>query len=100
MPLLFDYAPPRVWALICLLVALFYVVRWPASRAGNERRGLRYIVLRWFHALVWLVLAASVGLHAVEDERVRSLAKGLAFLALMLYAVFAVAVLAPRRRAG
>lgn len=98
MPLLFDFAPPWVWALVCSVVAVFYVVRWPASRAGAERRGFRYVVLRWFHALVWLVLAASVGLYALEDERLPRVAKGLAVLALVLYAVFAVVVLTPARR--
>ena len=96
MPVLFAYAPPLVWAGGCVLVALLYCFAWPRRNAEGLTFGLRYLVLRWFHALVWLLLAVSLALHALPDAP-RALAKLLAVLALPTYAAFLWAAYAPRR---
>lgn len=96
MPLLFDYAPPWFWALGCVAIAAFYVWRWPRHKAGGATSGFRYLVLRWFHALVWALLALSVGLHIFDSEAARGIARGLAVLALVLYGTFVIVLLLPR----
>lgn len=97
MPALFAYAPPLVWAAACAVLALIYCFVWPRRRATGLRRGLRYLVLRWFHSLVWVLLGVSLALHALPDEEgtVRQVAKLLAVLALVTYCAFLVATYAP-----
>ena len=97
MPVLFEYAPPWAWATGCALLASFYAVKWPRRKAEGLRVGLRYVVLRWFHALVWVLLGISLGLHAQPSELLRGIARALAVAALVAYAAFATALLVPRR---
>lgn len=100
MPALFAYAPPLVWASGCAVLALIYCFVWPRRRASGLGGGVRYVALRWFHALVWALLGASLALHAAPDDAgsVRLVAKSLAVLALFTYVAFLVAAYAPRRR--
>ena len=99
MPALFAYAPPLVWASGCAVLAVIYYFVWPRRRAIGLKRGLRYVVLRWFHSLVWVLLGVSLALHAVRDDggTARSVAKVLAVLALAVYVAFLGATYAPRR---
>jgi hypothetical protein len=98
VPVLFEYAPPWVWVLICGGLAVFYAISWPRLRAaGLARDGLRYIVLRWFHPLVWVLLGFSLGLFAAPIPVARVVAQVLAVLALIAYVAFAAALLVPSR---
>lgn len=97
VPVLFEYAPPWVWAAGCALLACFYAVKWPRRKAEGLRLGLRYVVLRWFHSLVWVLLGISLGLHAQPSELMQGVARALAVAALVAYVVFATALLAARR---
>lgn len=48
---------------ICLVVAFVYAVFHPGLKnkdALRSRSPIKYFILRWFHPLVWLLLAASV----------------------------------------
>lgn len=98
MPALFAFAPPLVWATGCAVLAVIYFFVWPRRRAVGLKRGLRYVALRWFHSLVWVLLGVSLALHAVEGdaETARFVAKLLAVLALGVYAAFLLATYAPR----
>ena len=101
MPALFAYAPPLVWASGCAVLAVIYYFVWPRRRAVGLKRGLRYVVLRWFHSLVWVLLGLSLGLHAVEDDgTARSVAKLLAVLALGVYVAFLAATYTRRPSPG
>jgi hypothetical protein len=100
MPALFEYAPPWLWTTGCALLALLYFLAWPKRKAfGMPQRGVRYFMVRWFHGLVWVLLGVSLWLHAARDESsaARTAAKGLAVLALLVYAAFVVAAYGPRR---
>lgn len=89
MPVLFSYAPPLVWALGCAILALIYFRVWPRRKVEGTR-GWRYVIVRWFHGLVWVLLGISLALHALPDEsgHVRVIAKLLAVLALVVYVTF------------
>ncbi len=77
-----------VWGSLCLIIAAIYTVLWPRSRQGVERSLWRYIVLRWFHALVWLLLAASCFLRPALLPGGRIIPNVLAILALVAYFTF------------
>ena len=54
--------PAAVLVVGCLVVAAVYVPVWPRNRAAGLG-GARLVVLRWFHPLAWLLLAAVSGLY-------------------------------------
>ncbi len=98
MPALFAYAPPLYWAAGSVLMALLYFRFWPRRKAEGLTSGARYLVLRWSHGAVWLLLAGSLALHALPDESgtARSVAKLVAVLALLTYVAFLGVTYAPR----
>jgi hypothetical protein len=99
VPVLFEYAPPWAWALGSGALAAFYAVRWPRRQAAGLALGLRYVILRWFHSLVWVLIGVSLGLHAVPNPAVHDFARLLLIVALLTYVAFAAALLVPRRGA-
>jgi hypothetical protein len=58
MEVKFLGVPMFAWSALCLLVALVFVVIWPADRAAKTS-GLLWTTLRWGHAIVWVLLALS-----------------------------------------
>lgn len=78
--------PLALWGLLCLLLALVWLRVWPADRV-SPGDGARFIVLRWFHALTWLLLALAVFSAALRVAD-GALARPLAFAALLVYLVF------------
>ena len=98
VPVLFEYAPPWAWALGSGAFAAFYAVRWPRRQAAGLAGGLRYVILRWFHSLVWVLIGLSLGLHATPSPAVHAFARWLLVVALLTYVAFAAALLLPRRR--
>ena len=79
--------PWVVWACVCLALAVLFAFLWPAEQ-GRAVGGAAYLVLRWGHVLVWLLLSAAALLRATG----RSLPQ-LAVLAGLLYAAFLVVLL-------
>jgi hypothetical protein len=82
------------------LLAVIYYLSWPRAKAQGLRHGLRYIVLRWFHSLVWVLLGLALTLYELPPGAARSVAKVLAVAALAAYIAFVVAAYAPRARAS
>jgi hypothetical protein len=85
---LFAMLQPSVWVMVCLALSVLYVRIWPRQKAAGLRRGARYLVLRWFHALVWVLLAIAVGVHAASGNTAYWAASAIALLALAVYIVF------------
>jgi hypothetical protein len=85
---LFKKVPLPIWALLCLAVAIFYIIVWPSANNPGDAGSLRYIILRWFHSLAWLFLAASCFLRMSSAPKLLALAKVAAFLALPTYILF------------
>jgi hypothetical protein len=92
--------PWYVWGLLCLAVAAVYVVVWPRpprqGGAAARPRG-RQFILRWFHSLVWLLLALSCFVHASQIAGTATVGRALAALAGLMYIVFLSALIADLR---
>ncbi len=84
---------------ICLVIAAIYVVVWPRPRdaaAARARPAWRHLILRWFHALVWLLLALSCFIRPSRPLGGAATANVLASLALVTYVIFLGTAVADR----
>ncbi len=93
--------PWLIWAAVCLAVAGVYAVVVPRpKRAGATGApsppAWRRLVLRWAHALVWLLLATSCLLRAAGLAG--AVPNAVALAALPLYGLFLVTFLGARAR--
>ncbi|MEO0406358.1 MAG: hypothetical protein AAF289_03300 [Cyanobacteria bacterium P01_A01_bin.135] len=82
--------PLVVWGGVCLILTVIWISVWPSEKV-TAADGLRFIILRWFHALAWLLLAAAAFVSASRSIWAASAANVLALLALFSYLVFIVA---------
>lgn len=76
---------PVLWALIAFAVCAVWVFVWPSDKAVGVG-GIAYLLLRWGHALVWLLLGFAA-LAASSALTVR-FSQPLALGALGVYAAF------------
>jgi len=81
--------PLIFWGAICLFFAITWALIWP-SHKGATLHGLRYFIMRWFHALVWLLLALAAFIAAFTGPSGALVAPSLAFLSLIAYLIFMV----------
>lgn len=87
--------PVEMIAAVCIAVAVLYVIYWPKPAPGQLRAPWRAVVLRWFHALTWIVLALAVlafkflGLAAAQT---------LGVVGVVVYVTFMAALLTDRRK--
>lgn len=79
--------PLLVWSVLCLALALVWVVLWPSDRTA-ETAGLRFIILRWFHALTWLCLALAAFIAGLNVLGGTVTARWIALLGLAAYLIF------------
>ena len=92
--------PWYVWGLACLAVAAVYLVAWPRpprKSSAPARPPWRQFVLRWFHSLVWLLLALACFVQASQFAGGGAVGGVLAVLAGLLYLVFMGALVADLR---
>ncbi len=83
--------PLVVWGVVCLVIAAVFVFVWPHDRVADTS-GLRYMLVRWGHALVWLLLASSCFVRVVLGRSGAGLANNVAFAALIVYVSFLAAM--------
>ncbi|MBK9711019.1 MAG: hypothetical protein IPO81_06715 [Kouleothrix sp.] len=81
--------PLVVWGTLCIVLTIVWSIFWPHQKAATTT-GLRFVILRWFHALVWLLLAIAAFLAAIDGLGGPALARTVAFLSLIAYLVFLV----------
>ena len=88
--------PLVFWGLGCLAVAVAYYRIWPqpSPKRSLPRTQWQHIVLRYFHSLVWILLAAGCFLASVGNN----IGLWVAALALPVYIVFLVMVVQDRNR--
>lgn len=82
--------PFPVWGIGALVIAGIFAVFVPRADTVNSLQGTRFVVVRWFHSLVWLLLALSFFLRAVQNETSNGLANPLAALAGLTYLVYMI----------
>jgi len=82
--------PYIVWGVVGLAVAAIWVVVWPSEQAAGAST-LQFFILRWFHALVWLLLSAAA--FSAAMPRGGRVAQVLGWLALATYATFMAVML-------
>lgn len=87
--------PYLLLGIVCLGVATVYTFVWPKPKAGKIRPAWRQVVLRWFHSLVWVLLAAACFFWTASLDS--TLAPFLARLALLTYIIFLVTITIERR---
>lgn len=80
--------PWFVWAAAALLIAVIYSFVWP-QKAVTLTTGFRFFVLRWGHALTWLLLAINFFLRGVSSSW-NSTANLIALAAAIMYILFIV----------
>jgi hypothetical protein len=79
--------PLILWGGLCLLLTITWIIIWPHDKAAAVTT-TRYFILRWFHALVWLLLALAAFLAAFNVLGGEATARIVAFSALITYFVF------------
>ena len=80
--------PYFIWAALALGIAGIFTHVWP-HQAVTVTTGLRYFIIRWGHALTWILLAVSFFLRGIGPE----LNGGASFFALaggVMYLLFMV----------
>lgn len=86
-----------IWGIGCLVVAGVYTIVWPRPKTDDPpRTAWQTFVLRWFHALVWVLLAAACFVHYLNPPA--GLPEMLALGALVVYLVFMATTLSQRGR--
>lgn len=78
--------PWFLWAGIALIIAVTYIFVWP-HKALTETTGFRFFILRWGHALTWILLAINFLLRGV-DPSLNGLASLIALAGGLMYALF------------
>jgi hypothetical protein len=88
------------WGFICLLIAAIYMIFYPhpkkVTHTDSYRKG-RYVILRWFHSIVWLLLGISCFMWGDYIPGKTVLANILALLSLLIYVIFVVTIAMERK---
>jgi len=76
-------------------VAVIWVFVWPSNKpvAPNS---LPHLILRWAHALVWVLLATAAFIAGFDILDGVQTTRFVAFLALITYLVFMATLVAPK----
>ena len=87
--------PLAAWGIVCLVVAVIWVFIWPSNKRV-EPNGRPHFILRWFHALVWLFLAAAAFIAGFDILGGANTARFVAMRALLTYLVFMATLVATK----
>jgi hypothetical protein len=86
-----------IWGAIALIIAGLFAVFVPYRKQMAGAEGIRYVILRWFHSLLWLMLAVSFFLRLTEATAAQGAANLIAAAAGMLYGIFMITLFTSRR---
>ncbi|SRR6266508_1226465 len=81
--------PLAILGIGCLVLTIVWIFVWPRDRA-NRSAIIQYIILRWFHALTWLLLALAAFIAGYNVLGGINLAKPIALLSLIVYLIFMI----------
>ncbi len=82
--------PWWVWGILALIIAGIFVVFVPRREKVYQLQGITFIIVRWFHSLVWLLLAVSFFLRDAPSEAIGGLANPLATLGGLVYLIYMI----------
>ncbi|MBM7843464.1 hypothetical protein [Herpetosiphon giganteus] len=77
--------PAVVWSMLALIIAAIFVYVWPSDKVPGDTTSIRYLILRWGHTLVWLLIAGFILLRSIGAV---TLANFLGTLAGLTYLAF------------
>jgi hypothetical protein len=83
--------PWWIWGSLALVIASIYAFYVPKAESVYATRGFQFVVVRWFHSLVWIILALSFFMRAVEQKVVSDWANPVAMIGGILYVIFFIA---------
>lgn len=83
--------PYWLWAILCLVLAVVWALVWPREQA-MALSGIQFVVLRWFHALAWLLLALAALLASSPTLHNTAVPRTVALAALPVYFFFLAVV--------
>ncbi|MBF8285253.1 MAG: hypothetical protein HW378_4168 [Anaerolineales bacterium] len=87
-PTLFGI-PFYLWGVVCLGVAAIYTAIWPKPKPGAPARpAWRQFILRWFHTLVWVLLAGACWARATGWANAPFWSNRLGLTGLAVYLIF------------
>lgn len=85
--------PWLVWSALALVIAAVFVFFVPGAEKLKTVKGWPYFIARWFHSLVWLLLALSFAMRALSNETIRGLADPVAALGGITYLIYIITLL-------
>jgi hypothetical protein len=80
--------PWFLWAALALIVAVIYSFGWP-HKAVAATAGFRFLVLRWGHALTWILLTINFLLRGLSPS-LNGVANIVALAGGLMYPLFIV----------
>jgi hypothetical protein len=83
--------PYTLWGIAALVITVIWVFIWPRKKSVRPK-SLPYFILRWFHALTWLLLAAAAFIAGLDILGGQATALLVAFLGFFTYLVFMATV--------
>ena len=78
--------PWFLWAGLALVIAVVYSFMWIPKSAGNAT-GFRFFILRWGHALTWILLAINFVMRGIGPD-LNGGASFFALAGLVMYVLF------------
>lgn len=79
------------YAIGCLVVAISYMIFILEPTKGynwSAQPVWRFIILKWFHSLVWVLLATACLLMQWKGEQGTTLAKSISLMSLLIYLLY------------
>lgn len=80
--------PWAIWGIVALVIAGIFAVFVPRREKVYQLRGMTFIIARWFHSLVWLLLSLSFFIRDIPA--LGGLANPLAAVGGLTYLVYMV----------
>lgn len=82
--------PMYGWTAVALVIAAIFAVFVPSADKVMALEGSSFVIMRWFHSLVWVLLAASFFLKGTGSESVKGFSDLLAMGGGVCYAVYLI----------
>ncbi|KPL91441.1 hypothetical protein [Herpetosiphon geysericola] len=82
--------PAIVWSMLALIIAAIFVYVWPSDKVPGDTTSIRYLILRWGHTLVWVLIAGFILLRSVGASTIANLLGALAGITYLAFVAMIV----------